>query len=179
MSRIGKYPVTIPKGVDVKVDGQHVVVKGPKGTLEREFPALVAIDIDGGSATVRRLQDDRRGRSMHGLSRTLLQNMITGVVEPFKRSLEISGVGYRAELRGNVLNLQVGLSHEVNYELPEGVTCTVDKQTTIYLESPNKESVGQAAAKIRGFRPTEPYKGKGIKYAGERVRRKEGKTGSK
>jgi large subunit ribosomal protein L6 len=179
MSRIGKYPVEIPKGVDVKIDGTHVVVKGPKGTLERDFPPLVKIELENGSATVVRTRDDRNGRSMHGLSRSLLQNMVQGVVEPFKRSLEISGVGYRAELKGEVLNLQVGLSHEVNYELPEGVTCTVDKQTTIHLESPNKEIVGQAAAKIRGFRPTEPYKGKGIKYAGERVRRKEGKTGSK
>ena len=179
MSRIGKMPITIPGGVDLKVDGQHVVVKGPKGTLERDFHPAVKITIDGGSASVERVDDDRTGRAMHGLSRTLLQNMVTGVVEPFKRSLEISGVGYRAELKGNVLNLQVGLSHDVNYELPPEVTCVVDKQTTIHLESPNKESVGQAAAKIRGFRPTEPYKGKGIKYAGERVRRKEGKTGSK
>lgn len=179
MSRIGKNPVTIPKGVDVKVDGHHVIVKGPKGTLEREFNPLVTIEVENGSAVVNRRDDSRRSRSMHGLSRTLLQNMVQGVVEPFKRSLEIAGVGYRAELKGKVLNLQVGLSHDVNYELPEGVSCTVDKQTTIHLEGANKEMVGQAAAKIRGFRPTEPYKGKGIKYAGERVRRKEGKTGSK
>jgi len=179
MSRIGKNPVEIPKGVDVKIDGQHVVVKGPKGTLERDFNPLVTIELENGSATVKSVEESRKGKSMHGLARTLLQNMVQGVVEPFKRSLEISGVGYRAELKGKVLNLQVGLSHDVNYELPEGVSCTVDKQTTIHLESPNKEVVGQAAAKIRGFRPTEPYKGKGIKYAGERVRRKEGKTGSK
>lgn len=179
MSRIGRYPISVPSGVNVEVDGRHVVVKGPRGTLERDFPPLVEIKLDRGSATIERLTHDRNGRSMHGLARSLLQNMVQGVVEPFKQSLEIAGVGYRAELKGNVLNLQVGLSHDVNYELPEGVTCTVDKQTTIHLESPNKEVVGQAAAKIRGFRPTEPYKGKGIKYAGERVRRKEGKTGSK
>ncbi len=179
MSRIGKKPISIPKGVDIKIDGAHVVVKGPKGTLERDFNPMVAVKVDSGTATIEKTSNDRRSSAMHGLSRTLLQNMVDGVVEPFKKSLEITGVGYRADVKGRVLNLQVGLSHDVNYELPVGVDCKVDKQTTVHLEGCDKEKVGLAAAQIRAYRPTEPYKGKGIKYVGERVRRKEGKTGSK
>jgi large subunit ribosomal protein L6 len=179
MSRIGKKPITLPKGVDLKVDGRDVTVKGPKATLSRTFPREVTIKVDNGSATVERAGEDRRSRSMHGLSRTLLQNMVLGVSTPFKKTLEISGVGYRAELKGSHLNLQVGLSHDVNFEIPKEVSCTVDKQVTVHLESADKELVGAMAAKIRGVRPCEPYKGKGIKYAEERIRRKEGKTGSK
>jgi len=179
MSRIGKNPVTIPKGVDIKVDGTHVVVKGPKGTLERDFPPRVELTLEGDQATVKRAGDDRKSRAMHGLGRTLLQNMVDGVSTPFKKTLEISGVGYRAELKGSSLELQVGLSHDVAFDIPKVVNCTVEKQTTVHLESPDKEIVGQLAARIRAVRPCEPYKGKGIKYSDERIRRKEGKTGSK
>ncbi|MGF1509650.1 MAG: 50S ribosomal protein L6 [Myxococcota bacterium] len=179
MSRIGKKPITVPKGVDVKVDGHHVVVKGPKATLERDFPREVEIKLEDGNASVLRKGEDRRSRSMHGMSRTVLENMVVGVHQPFAKTLEITGVGYRAELKGNILNLQVGLSHDVNFEIPKELTCKVDKQVTVHLESADKELVGAMAARIRGVRPCEPYKGKGIKYAGERIRRKEGKTGSK
>jgi len=179
MSRIGNKPIEIPKGVELKLDGSHIVVKGPKATLERDLPSQVTVKVDGGAAVVERRGDDRKARSMHGLGRTLVENMIQGVSEPFKKTLEITGVGYRAELKGSTLNLQVGLSHDVNFEIPGEVTCKIDKQTTVHLESANKEMVGQLAAKIRGVRPCEPYKGKGIKYAEERIRRKEGKTGAK
>lgn len=179
MSRIGKKPITVPKGVTVQVNGNAVSVKGPKGNLERELHRKVTVKLQGEQVVVERATEDREARAMHGLSRTLVQNMIQGVVEPFTTTLEIAGVGYRAELKGKVLNLQVGLSHEVNFDVPPDVECKVDKQVTVSLSSPNKESVGQFAAKIRAVRPAEPYKGKGIKYAGERIRRKEGKTGSK
>jgi large subunit ribosomal protein L6 len=179
MSRIGKKPITVPQGVTVQIDGTHVAVKGPKGSLERDLNPQVTAKLEGDQVVVEIAKDDREANAMHGLSRTLIQNMVQGVVEPFTKTLEISGVGYRAELKGKVLNLQVGLSHEVNFDVPEDIECKVDKQVTVQLSSPNKESVGQFAAKIRGVRPSEPYKGKGIKYAGERVRRKEGKTGSK
>lgn len=178
MSRIGKRPVPIPKGVTVTLNGLHLVVKGPKGQLERDIPSGVDVKVEGDEVVVTRQSEDRKGRSMQGLTRTLINNMVLGVVEPFKKSLEISGVGYRADLRGNVLNLQVGLSHEVNHPIPQIVTCSVDKQTTVHLESVDKEMVGRVAAEIRAYRPCEPYNGKGIKYLGERIRRKEGKTGT-
>jgi large subunit ribosomal protein L6 len=179
MSRIGNKPIEIPKGVELELNGAHIVVKGPKATLERDLPSQVTVRVGDGAAVVERNGDGRKARSMHGLGRTLVENMIRGVSEPFKKTLEITGVGYRAELKGSTLNLQVGLSHDVNFEIPKEVSCRIDKQTTVHLESSNKEMVGQLAAKIRGVRPCEPYKGKGIKYADERIRRKEGKTGAK
>ena len=178
MSRIGKKPIQVPKGVTVEVNGLHVKITGPKGALERVLPAGVLVKLEDGSVVVERGGEDRVARSMHGLARTLVANMIDGVVTPFKKSLEISGVGYRAELKGSHLNLQVGLSHDVNHPIPEEVSCQVEKQTLVHLESVNKELVGRVAAEIRAYRPCEPYKGKGIKYVGERVRRKEGKTGT-
>jgi large subunit ribosomal protein L6 len=178
MSRIGKKPVAVPKGVTITVNGMHVVVKGPKGTLERDLPALVDVKVEGDKVVVTRQKDDSEGKAMHGLARALINNMVSGVVQPFKKSLEISGVGYRADLKGSALNLQVGLSHEVNHPIPTGVTCAVDKQVVIHLESCDRDLVGRVAAEIRAYRPCEPYNGKGIKYLGERVRRKEGKTGT-
>lgn len=178
MSRIGKQPVDLPSGVKVEVAEGLLKVSGPKGTLSRALPPSVSVKIEDGKAIVDRASDERVARSMHGLARTLVANMVQGVVEPFKKSLEIHGVGYRAELKGDKLNLQVGLSHEVNHPIPKEVTCTVDKMTMVHLASADKELVGRVAAEIRAYRPCEPYKGKGIKYVGERIRRKEGKTGT-
>ncbi len=178
MSRIGKRPVAVPSAVQVQLNGSQVVVKGPKGSLEKTLNPAVAVALEDGNLVVSTRNNDRIGRSMHGLTRTLLANMIQGVQEPFKKSLEITGVGYRADLKGNLLNVQVGLSHKVEHPIPEGVDCKVDKLTTVHLSSCNKELVGRVAAEIRAYRPCEPYKGKGIKYVGERIRRKEGKTGT-
>lgn len=180
MSRIGKLPITVPSGVEVKIGSELVSVKGPKGALERKLPPKVEVKLEGGEVQVNPVDaGDRVARSMHGLTRTLIANMVEGVQNPFKKSLEVIGVGYRAELKGSSLNLQVGLSHDVNVEIPKEVNCKVDKLTTIHLESVDKELVGRLAAEIRSYRPCEPYKGKGIKYTDERVRRKEGKTGTK
>jgi large subunit ribosomal protein L6 len=178
MSRIGKKGVPIPKGVTVSVNGVHVSVQGPAGKLERDFHPAVNVKVENNTVLVARANDERQAKSMHGLTRTLIANMITGVVTPFKKSLEISGVGYRADLRGKILNLQVGLSHEIDYPIPTNVTCTVDKQVVVHLASPDRELLGQTAAEIRAFRRCEPYGGKGIKYVGEKILRKEGKTGA-
>lgn len=178
MSRIGKKPVVVPKGVTIAVDGVQVKVTGPKGTLVRELHPAVKVVVEDGKVVIERGVEDRVARGQHGLSRTLVSNMIQGVVEPFKKSLEIHGVGYRAELKGNLLNLQVGLSHDVNHPIPAEVQCQVEKMTLVHLSSSNKELLGRVAAEIRAYRPCEPYKGKGIKYVGERIRRKEGKTGT-
>lgn len=178
MSRIGKLAVKIPNGVKVAVNGQRVQVEGPKGKLERELHSAVRVVVDGPNVKVERKADDREGRSMHGLSRTLVANMVQGVVTPFKKSLEVTGVGYRAELQGKALKLQVGFAHDILHPIPDGVKCAVDKQVTIHLEGCDKELVGQVAAEIRSYKPCEPYKGKGIKYVGEVIRRKEGKTGA-
>jgi large subunit ribosomal protein L6 len=178
MSRIGKKAIPLPKGVKVEVNGVHIVVSGPAGKLERDLHPAVDVKVVDNSVSVERKNDESAARSMHGLTRTLIQNMITGVVTPFKKTLEITGVGYRAELKGKALNLQVGLSHEVNHPIPDSVTCVVEKQVTVHLTSPNKELLGQTAAEIRAYRPCEPYKGKGVKYQGEKILRKEGKTGA-
>jgi large subunit ribosomal protein L6 len=178
MSRIGKNPITIPKGVTVRVEDVRVLVSGPKGTLERDVPPQVTVRVEAGTVFVERVGDGRVARAMHGLVRTLVANMVLGVSEGFKKSLEITGVGYRAEVLGKNLKLQVGLSYDLLYPIPEGLSCTVEKQTLVHLAAADKELVGRAAADIRAVRPCEPYKGKGIKYVGERVRRKEGKTGS-
>lgn len=178
MSRIGKKGIPLPKGVKVETNGLHVTVSGPAGKLERDLHPLVSIKVENNTVLVERKGDDGLAKSMHGLTRTLIQNMITGVVTPFKKSLEITGVGYRAELKGKLLNLQVGLSHEVNHPIPDTVTCTVEKQVTVHLSSPDRELLGQTAAEIRAYRRCEPYKGKGVKYVGEKILRKEGKTGA-
>lgn len=175
MSRIGKRPITVPKGVTVTLDGQTVTVKGPKG--ERSWTVADEIEIkqDEGQLTFDIRQDTQRARAMWGLSRTLIDNMVTGVTTGFERSLELVGVGYRAAMKGNDLSLQLGFSHEVDIKAPAGVTFAVPKQTEIKISGPDKQVVGELAANIRKLRPPEPYKGKGVRYAGETVRRKEGK----
>ena len=175
MSRIGKMPIPIPSGVEVSVSGQHVSVKGPKGTLERDFHERVSISIEEGQALVNRGDDGREARALHGLSRALLANMVTGVSEGFRRELEIIGVGYRAAMKGSDLEMQLGFSHSVPFSAPDGITFEVPEQTKIVISGIDKEQVGQVAANIRKIRPPEPYKGKGIKYAGEYIFRKEGK----
>ncbi len=175
MSRIGKRPVELPSGVEASVSGQTVSVKGPKGT--REFTATddVAIAVDGGVVTVEPRGKSKRARQQWGMSRTMVQNLVTGVTDGFKKELEISGVGYRAQMQGNTLKLSLGLSHEVNFDVPEGVTVTTPKQTEIVVEGNDQQLVGQVAANIREWRKPEPYKGKGIKYKDEYIFRKEGK----
>jgi large subunit ribosomal protein L6 len=177
MSRIGKKPVEIPAGVDIKLSGNSLRVKGPKGELARDFHPKMSIRQDGSSIVVERASDHRLDRSLHGLTRTLINNMVSGVTKGFERVLEINGVGYKAEVKGNVLVLNMGYSHPVNFELPNGVSATVDKATVIKLSSIDKELVGQVAANVRAVRKPEPYKGKGIKYAEETILRKEGKKG--
>jgi len=177
MSRIGKMPVSVPSGVDVKVEGAHVTVKGSKGQLSREFPDRVNFQIEDGVVTVVRDDDTRESRALHGLSRALLSNMVVGVSEGFTKVLEIQGVGYRATLKGKGIELLVGFSHSVEVDAPEGITFEVPEPTRIIVSGIDKEQVGQVAANIRRVRPPEPYKGKGIRYSGEYVRRKAGKAG--
>ena len=177
MSRIGKAPIEVPSGVDVAIDGASVTVKGSKGELSREFSDRVAFELDNGHVTVTRRDDTRESRALHGLSRALLANMVIGVSEGFSKELEIQGVGYRAALKGKAVELQVGFSHLVLVEAPDGVTFEVPEPSKIVVSGIDKEQVGQQAANIRKVRPPEPYKGKGIRYAGEYVRRKAGKAG--
>jgi large subunit ribosomal protein L6 len=177
MSRVGKMPVTIPSGVDVKIDGNHVTVKGPKGELARQFHERVDISLESGVAEVTRQDDSREARALHGLSRALLANMVEGVAEGYKKELEIVGVGYRAALKGRDLEMQLGFSHPVSVTAPDGITFEVPEQTKVVVSGIDKELVGQVAANIRKIRPPEPYKGKGIRYSGEYVRRKAGKAG--
>jgi large subunit ribosomal protein L6 len=179
MSRIGKKPITIPSGVTVTVDGSTVKVKGPKGELSRTFEPSMKVRQEGNELTVERPNDEKREKALHGLTRALLANMVTGVTEGFKKTLEIVGVGYRAEKKGKNLVVSVGYSHPVNYPEPEGITLTTPAPTTIVVEGVDKQKVGQVAAELREFRPPEPYKGKGIRYQGEQVRRKAGKTAGK
>jgi large subunit ribosomal protein L6 len=179
MSRIGKQPVEIPTGVKVTVDNSLVTVTGPKGTLSRNILDVVSVDVADKSLTVNRIDDSIKSRSAHGLTRTLISNMVTGVTKGFERALEINGVGYRAEVKGDVLALSLGYSHPINFALPNGITVEVDKMTKLLVKGIDKELVGQTAAKIREFRSPEPYKGKGIKYADEVILRKAGKTGKK
>jgi large subunit ribosomal protein L6 len=177
MSRIGKMPVDMPSGVDIKVDGTQVTVKGSKGELSRHFTDRVSFSIEDGVVTVDREDDTRESRALHGLSRALLANMVHGVTEGFTKVLEIQGVGYRASLKGSDLELLVGFSHPVDVKAPKGITFEVPEPTRIVVSGIDKEQVGQVAADIRKVRPPEPYKGKGIRYAGEYVRRKAGKAG--
>ncbi len=177
MSRVGYAPIDIPDGVEVSVEGRTVSVTGSKGTLSRQFPDRVTVAIEGGQAKVARLDDARESKALHGLSRALLANMVTGVSAGFTKELQTVGVGYRAALKGATLELQVGYSHLVAIEAPDGVTFEVPEPTKIVVSGIDKEKVGQAAANIRSVRPPEPYKGKGIRYANEQVRRKAGKAG--
>ncbi len=180
MSIICKLPITVPAGVDVKISSDNeVTVKGPKGTLSRTLHKDMKITLDGGVITVTRPSDEKTHRSLHGLTRTLINNMVVGVTEGFKKELEINGVGYRAALQGKDLNLTLGYSHPVIFTPAEGVTIEVPAPNKIIVSGANKEVVGETAAKIREYRLPEPYKGKGIKYVDEYIRRKEGKTGAK
>jgi len=177
MSRIGKAPITVPSGVDVKVDGAAVTIKGTKGTLTRTFSEKLAVSVDDGVITVSRHDEDRDSRALHGLTRSLIDNMVIGVSAGFVKELQTVGVGYRAALKGKTLELQVGFSHPVTMEAPEGVEVEVPEPTKIIVRGIDKEKVGQMAANIRLVRPPEPYKGKGIRYVNEYVRRKAGKAG--
>ncbi|RMF62654.1 MAG: 50S ribosomal protein L6 [Cyanobacteria bacterium J069] len=179
MSRIGKRPISVPQKVTVTLDGQHVVVKGPKGELSRVLPPEVEVLQEGETILVNRRNESRAARQRHGLCRTLVANMVEGVSQGFQRKLEIQGVGYRAQIQGRNLNLIVGYSHPVLIEPPEGVQFAVENNTNILVSGIDKEIVGNIAAQVRAVRPPEPYKGKGIRYAGELVRRKAGKAGKK
>ena len=177
MSRIGNKPITVPAEVTVKIDGQKVTVTGPKGTLEREIHKNISLEIADNTIKVIRKNDEPQNRSLHGLTRTLINNMIIGVTETYSKELQINGVGYRVAKQGNNLNLTLGYSHPVIFEAPEGITFDVPNANTIIVKGIDKELVGQTAAVIRTKRPPEVYRGKGIKYADEVIRRKEGKTG--
>ena len=176
MSRIGKMPVEVPKGVDVSLKDATFSAKGPKGDLSLEVHPEIEVKVDGGVVTVHRPSDQPRHKALHGLVRSLVSNMVYGVSEGFYKTLEIVGVGYRADVSGKGITVQVGYSHPIEYPAPEGVTLECPNQTTIVVSGADKQKVGQTAAEIRAFRPPEPYKGKGIRYQGEQVRRKAGKT---
>ncbi|HSR41774.1 MAG TPA: 50S ribosomal protein L6 [Longimicrobiales bacterium] len=176
MSRIGKQPVAVPDGVTVTVKGQTLTVKGPKGELTLEVHPDLGVSADDGEVRITRPSDTGRHKALHGLTRSLASNMVEGVTEGFSRTLEIVGVGYRADKKGKGITLNLGFSHPVEYQAPDGVELEVPNQTTVVVRGPDKQKVGQTAAEIRGFRPPEPYKGKGIRYQGEHIRRKAGKT---
>jgi large subunit ribosomal protein L6 len=179
MSRIGKKPVTLPKGVNLDLQGSTVAVKGPKGELRRTLHPEMKVSLKDGTFTVERPSEDKRHKALHGLTRTLVQNMVEGVSKGFSKTLEIQGVGYKAEAKPYGVNLIVGYSHPVKYEAPKGIKISVENNTVVKVEGADKEVVGQVAAELRSVRPPEPYKGKGIRYQGEQVRRKAGKTGAK
>ncbi|CAB4567699.1 unannotated protein [freshwater metagenome] len=180
MSRIGKAPITVPSGVEVKMSGASVTVKGPKGTLTRDLVGGISVRQEENTLLVERPNDERQSRSLHGLSRALVNNMVVGVTDGFTKELEIVGVGYRAELKGpSALRLNLGFSHPVDVNAPEGVTFEVPVQTRIIIKGIDKEAVGQVAANIRSIRKPEPYKGKGVRYLNERILRKAGKAGKK
>ncbi|HEY7682984.1 MAG TPA: 50S ribosomal protein L6 [Gemmatimonadales bacterium] len=179
MSRIGRKPVTVPKGVTVALDGRTLSVKGPRGELSRSFHPEVTLAVQGDQVLVSRPSDEARHKALHGLSRTLVQNMVDGVTRGFSKTLEIQGVGFKAEPKPFGLQLALGFSHPVQYKAPAGIKFTVDNNTIVKIEGADKEMVGQVAAEIRNLRKPEPYKGKGVRYVGETVRRKAGKTGAK
>jgi len=176
MSRIGKQPITIPDKVKVDVKGQKVLVEGPKGKLDFELPRRTIAKVDGKNVLVTRDGDDAEARALHGLSRSILNNMVKGVSEGFVKKLEIQGVGFKAAVQGKNVNLSLGYSHPLNYPIPDQIKVTVEENTKVTIEGPNKQVVGQVAAEIRSFYPPEPYKGKGVRYSDEHVVRKEGKT---
>jgi large subunit ribosomal protein L6 len=179
MSRIGKKPVTVPQGVTLDLKGSEVAVKGPKGELRRQLHPEMQLALADGVFTVTRPSEEQKHKALHGLTRTLVQNMIDGVSKGFTKTLEIQGVGYKAEAKPYGVNLVVGFSHPVKYEAPKGIKISVENNTTVKIEGADKEKVGQVAAELRAVRPPEPYKGKGIRYQGEQIRRKAGKTGAK
>jgi large subunit ribosomal protein L6 len=179
MSRIGKMPIAIPKGVTVTAEGSTVTVKGTRGELKKTFHPDLAITVENGNVVVARPSDEKEHKSLHGLTRTLIANMVEGVTKGFSKNLELIGVGYKAEVRPYGLQLALGYSHPIEYRAPQGIKLTAPVPTQIVVEGSNKEVVGQVAAEIRSLRPPEPYKGKGVKYAGEQIRRKAGKAGGK
>jgi large subunit ribosomal protein L6 len=179
MSRIGKKPIDVPAGVTVTLNGRHVTVKGPRGTLERSLPPIVSVKQEGNVISVIRPDDESASKAMHGLTRTLIANMVDGVTTGFKKNLEIVGVGYKAEVKPYGLLMSLGYSHQIEVKAPEGIKLNAPTPTSIVIEGANKEVVGQIAAEIRSLRPPEPYKGKGVKYQGEVIRRKAGKAGGK
>lgn len=176
MSRIGKQPIKIPAKVKVDIKGNHVFVEGPKGKLDLELPRHTSVKVESGEVLVARDGDSAEARALHGLSRALVNNMVHGVSEGFTRRLEIQGVGFKAAVQGNVVNLSLGYSHPVNYKFPASVKVTVEDNTKVLIEGPDKQAVGLVASEIRAFYPPEPYKGKGVRYSDEKVIRKEGKT---
>ena len=176
MSRIGKLPVTIPSGVEVSVGGNVVTVKGPKGQSAWTLPALITVAVNGGEVQVDRKDESKEARALHGTIRNVIRNMVDGVQSGYSKELEIQGVGYKAVLQGKVLVLSLGYSHEIKYEIPDSITVTLNGATEIKVSGHEKDLVGQVAARIRAFAPAEPYKGKGVRYKGEQVRRKEGKA---
>lgn len=177
MSRIGRLPISVPAGVEVKIDGNHVAVKGPKGELAREISAPITVAQNDGEIVVSRPNDERNSRALHGLSRTLIQNMIIGVTEGYSKKLEIVGTGYRVMAKGSDLEFALGYSHPINIKAPEGITFTVEGANKLTVSGIDKQIVGQVAANIRGLRKPDPYKGKGVRYEGEQIRRKVGKAG--
>ena len=179
MSRIGKLPIAIPKGVTVTTEGSTVTVKGVKGELQKTFHPDLAISVENGNVIVTRPSDEKEHKSLHGLTRTLIYNMVEGVTKGYSKTLEIAGVGYKAEPRAYGLQFALGFSHPIEYRAPTGIKLSAPNPTTVQIEGADKEMVGQVAAEIRSLRPPEPYKGKGIKYAGESIRRKAGKAGGK
>lgn len=176
MSRIGKQPITIPATVKVDVKGLKVFVEGPKGKLDMQIPRRTTLKVEGNQVLVTRDGDDAEARAMHGLSRALLNNLVKGVSEGYVKKLEINGVGFKAAVQGKVVNLSLGYSHPINYDIPDQIKVTVEENTKVTIEGPSKQVVGQVAAELRSFYPPEPYKGKGVKYSDERIERKEGKT---
>lgn len=176
MSRIGKQPIALPPKVKVEVKGQKVSVEGPKGKLQFDLPRQTSLKVDGGNVQVSRKGDDAQAKALHGLSRALVNNMIKGVSEGFVKKLEIQGVGFKAAVQGKVVNMTLGFSHPINYPIPDQIKVTVEENTKITIEGPDKQAVGLVAAELRSFYPPEPYKGKGVRYVGEHVQRKEGKT---
>ena len=176
MSRIGKQPIALPPKVKVEVKGQKVLVEGPKGKLNWELPARTSVKVTDGKIEVSRTGEDAQARALHGLSRALINNMVKGVSEGFVKKLEIQGVGFKAAVQGKVVNMSLGYSHPINYTIPDQIKVTVDENTKITIEGPDRQVVGQVAAELRGYYPPEPYKGKGVRYSDERVERKEGKT---
>ncbi len=176
MSRVGSKLIEVPEKVKVAIADNHVAVEGPKGKLGMNMPGRTSVTQEGNMLTVARDGDDREARAMHGLGRSLLNNMVVGVAEGYVKKLEINGVGFKALVNGNTVTMNLGYSHPIKYNLPDQVTVTVDKDTNVTIEGPDKQKVGMVAAELRGFYPVEPYKGKGVKYDDERVRRKEGKT---